>query len=71
MDGRIGQLLAGYGKAFGMQVCVWGSEASRHKAEADGYRVEKRYFRLSLYYTFLHFLALLVQHWAGPWIGGW
>ncbi|MEF8686929.1 UNVERIFIED_CONTAM: D-2-hydroxyacid dehydrogenase family protein [Comamonas sp. A-3] len=35
--GRIGQLLAGYGKAFGMQVCVWGSEASRRKAEADGY----------------------------------
>ena len=35
--GRIGQLVAGYGKAFGMQVCVWGSEASRHKAEADGY----------------------------------
>jgi D-3-phosphoglycerate dehydrogenase len=35
--GRIGQLVAGYGKAFGMQVCVWGSEASRRKAEADGY----------------------------------
>ncbi|MFC3528979.1 heme o synthase [Paracoccus mangrovi] len=44
---------------------------SEAEAEADGYRVEKRYFRLSLYYTFLHFLALLVQHWAGPWIGGW
>ncbi|WP_323010462.1 heme o synthase [Paracoccus sp. (in: a-proteobacteria)] len=36
-------------------------------AQADGYRVEKRYFRLSLYYTFLHFLALLVQHWLGGW----
>lgn len=35
--GRIGQLVAGYGKAFGMQVCVWGSEASRKKAEADGF----------------------------------
>ncbi|RDD73195.1 heme o synthase [Paracoccus versutus] len=38
-----------------------------NQAQADGYRVEKRYFRLSLYYTFLHFLALLVQHWIGGW----
>ncbi|WP_374435799.1 D-2-hydroxyacid dehydrogenase family protein [Inhella sp.] len=36
--GKIGQLLAGYGKAFGMQVLVWGSEASRLKAMADGYQ---------------------------------
>jgi D-3-phosphoglycerate dehydrogenase len=35
--GRIGQLVAGYGRAFGMQVQVWGSEASRLRAEADGY----------------------------------
>ncbi|MDR7304966.1 D-2-hydroxyacid dehydrogenase family protein [Rhodoferax saidenbachensis] len=35
--GRIGQLIAGYGKAFGMQVLVWGSEASRDKATQDGY----------------------------------
>jgi len=35
--GRIGQLVAGYGKAFGMQVLIWGSEASRAKAMADGY----------------------------------
>ncbi len=35
--GRIGQLVAGYGKAFGMQVMVWGSEASREKAVADGH----------------------------------
>nr|CAA29269.1 unnamed protein product [Paracoccus denitrificans]prf//1311262D ORF 1 [Paracoccus denitrificans] len=40
---------------------------SEDQAQADGYRVEKRYFRLSLYYTFLHFLALLVQHWVGGW----
>ena len=37
------------------------------EAQADGYKVEKGYFRLSLYYTFLHFLALLVQHWLGGW----
>ncbi|RQO58766.1 3-phosphoglycerate dehydrogenase [Paucibacter sp. KBW04] len=35
--GRIGQLVAGYGKAFGMQVLVWGSEASRLRASADGH----------------------------------
>jgi D-3-phosphoglycerate dehydrogenase / 2-oxoglutarate reductase len=35
--GKIGQLVAGYGKAFGMQVVVWGSEASRAKAVADGH----------------------------------
>ena len=35
--GRIGALVAGYGKAFGMNVMVWGSEASRAKAHADGY----------------------------------
>lgn len=27
--GRIGQLVAGYGRAFGMRVVIWGSEAAR------------------------------------------
>jgi D-3-phosphoglycerate dehydrogenase len=35
--GKIGQLVAGYGRAFGMQVRVWGSEASRERAIADGH----------------------------------
>jgi len=35
--GKIGQLVAGYARAFGMQVQVWGSEGSRQKAVADGY----------------------------------
>lgn len=35
--GRIGQLVAGYGKAFGMQVLVWGSESSRSEAMAAGF----------------------------------
>ncbi|MGE5453341.1 MAG: D-2-hydroxyacid dehydrogenase family protein [Acidobacteriota bacterium] len=35
--GRIGKIVAGYGKAFGMTVQVWGSEASRARAVADGY----------------------------------
>lgn len=34
--GKIGQLLAGYGRAFGMEVVVWGREASRERARADG-----------------------------------
>jgi D-3-phosphoglycerate dehydrogenase len=35
--GRIGQLVAGYGRAFGMNVLVWGSEGSRERARADGH----------------------------------
>ena len=36
--GKIGSLVAGYGRAFGMQVVVWGSEASRARAVADGHQ---------------------------------
>lgn len=36
--GRIGRLVAGYGRAFGMHVTVWGRDASRRQAEQDGYR---------------------------------
>jgi D-3-phosphoglycerate dehydrogenase len=35
--GRIGSAVAGYGKAFGMNVLVWASEGSRARAQADGY----------------------------------
>jgi D-3-phosphoglycerate dehydrogenase / 2-oxoglutarate reductase len=35
--GRIGATVAGYGKAFGMNVLVWGREASRERARRDGY----------------------------------
>jgi D-3-phosphoglycerate dehydrogenase len=37
--GKIGQLIAGYGKAFGMRVLLWGSEASRQRATNDGLNV--------------------------------
>jgi D-3-phosphoglycerate dehydrogenase len=37
--GKIGQLVAGYGKAFGMQVLVWGSQPSRERAVSDGLQV--------------------------------
>jgi len=35
--GRVGKLVAAYGRAFGMNVQVWGSEASMQLAVADGY----------------------------------
>ena len=37
--GKIGKLLAGYGRAFGMNVLVWGREASQHGAREDGLNV--------------------------------
>jgi D-3-phosphoglycerate dehydrogenase len=37
--GRIGQLVAGYARAFGMEVVVWGSDSSRQRASADGFAV--------------------------------
>lgn len=36
--GKIGRMVAGYGKAFGMRVLVWGRDASRAAALADGYQ---------------------------------
>jgi D-3-phosphoglycerate dehydrogenase / 2-oxoglutarate reductase len=35
--GRIGSVVAGYGKAFGMNILVWAREASLKRARADGY----------------------------------
>jgi D-3-phosphoglycerate dehydrogenase / 2-oxoglutarate reductase len=37
--GKIGRLVAGYGKAFGMKVMVWGREHSLEAAKADGYDI--------------------------------
>jgi D-3-phosphoglycerate dehydrogenase len=37
--GRIGRLVAAYGRAFGMRVIVWGSEESRASAAADGFEL--------------------------------
>ena len=37
--GRIGAVVAGYGKAFGMNVLVWGRESSRAKGREDGHVV--------------------------------
>lgn len=35
--GRVGRLVAGYGRAFGMRVLVWGSAEARAAASADGH----------------------------------
>src|ERR1700742_2539259 len=35
--GRIGAVVAGYGKAFGMNVLVWAREKSRERARAEGF----------------------------------
>jgi D-3-phosphoglycerate dehydrogenase len=39
--GRIGAVVAGYGRAFGMNVQIWGREPTRARAAADGYAVAR------------------------------
>jgi D-3-phosphoglycerate dehydrogenase len=39
--GRIGATVAGYGKAFGMDVVVWSREESLKRARADGYETAR------------------------------
>ena len=39
--GRIGSVIAGYGKAFGMKVLMWGRESSLARARTDGYSVAR------------------------------
>lgn len=40
--GKIGQLVARYGQAFGMRVLIWGREGSLERAQADGYQTAER-----------------------------
>jgi D-3-phosphoglycerate dehydrogenase len=37
--GKIGRMIAAYGRAFGMDVMIWGREGSQAAAQKDGYRV--------------------------------
>ena len=37
--GKVGRLVAGYGRAFGMRVLVWGREASQSAAARDGFEL--------------------------------
>jgi D-3-phosphoglycerate dehydrogenase len=46
--GKIGKIIAGYARAFGARVLVWGSESSRDKALSDGFesaRTPEEFFR--------------------------
>ena len=48
---------------------IWGGWRVMRRADeqsyADGHKLEKSFFKLSLIYLFAHFAALLVQHWVG------
>tara|TARA_R110002124_G_scaffold150405_5_gene316832 strand:- start:686 stop:1621 length:936 start_codon:yes stop_codon:yes gene_type:complete len=49
---------------------IW--QRDEDDAEADNYLVERKFFRLSLYYLFLHFGAILIEASLKPWgLGGW
>ncbi len=49
---------------------VWRRDEA--EAEADNFAAEKAAFKVSLYYLFLHFLALLAEAALRPWgLGGW
>lgn len=37
--GRVGKVVAGYGRAFGVKVIVWGRESTIQKARTDGYEI--------------------------------
>ncbi|MEA2649394.1 MAG: D-3-phosphoglycerate dehydrogenase / 2-oxoglutarate reductase, partial [Candidatus Binataceae bacterium] len=37
--GKIGAVVAGYGKAFAMKVLIWGRDTTIAKAQADGYTI--------------------------------
>ncbi|HSZ20884.1 MAG TPA: D-2-hydroxyacid dehydrogenase family protein [Candidatus Acidoferrum sp.] len=39
--GRIGSVVAGYGKAFGMKLMVWSNEEARERARAEGYAITR------------------------------
>ena len=39
--GRIGTVVAGYGKAFGMMILVWSNESALQRARADGYEAAR------------------------------
>ena len=51
-------------------VQIWRRNESQ--SEADKYKVEKSFFKLSLLYLFLHFGAILAEAALKPWgLGGW
>jgi len=66
--GRVGKIVAGYGRAFGMNVRIWGRDASRAEALVDGYQAantREEFFSqcdvLSLHLRLMKPTALLVN----------
>ena len=55
--------------AFCSVLFIWGGwrvmRRTDEQSYADGHKLEKSFFNLSLIYLFAHFAALLVQHWVG------
>lgn len=48
--GKIGNKIAKYGEAFGMEIIIWGSENSRENAEKKGYKAaesKKQFFEVT------------------------
>ena len=51
-------------------VRIW--QSNEDDSEADNFAVERKFFRLSLYYLFLHFGAILIEATLLPYgLGGW
>ncbi len=49
---------------------IW--NRNENDSEADNFAVERKFFRLSLWYLFLHFGAILAESALRPWgLGGW
>ena len=49
---------------------IW--RRDENDSEADNFAVERKFFRLSLLYLFLHFGAILAEALLRPWgLGGW
>jgi protoheme IX farnesyltransferase len=49
---------------------IW--QRDEEMSEEDNYKVERQFFRLSLYYLFLHFGAILIEATLRPYgVGGW
>ena len=55
-----------------LKACVRVWRRDETQAEADNFAAEKAAFKVSLYYLFLHFSALLAEAALRPWgLGGW
>ena len=65
--GRIGQAVAGYGAAFGMNVLVWGREDSQRRARADDRLVARSKEHLFEASDVLSLHLRLVPVLAGSW----